>query len=62
MKRCKTCKWWGTASGAAFRSTVHCGCNHPTVNDEAVANSAVAPYDGVCTGPEFGCVHHEEKQ
>jgi hypothetical protein len=51
VKRCKTCKWWRTKK-YWLRGTC---CQSIKVNDTVGS-------DITWCGPEFGCVHHEEKE
>jgi hypothetical protein len=69
-QRCKTCKWWGVnyvAPPPEFPDTdLYRHCDHEKLsyppsdgNDGAYD---VECYGGIDTGPEFGCIHWEEKQ
>lgn len=73
LGRCKDCKWW-SADDAASRSFacepigVMRICEHPKLGDPStVTNDADAlryEHDEggmIETGPEFGCIHFEEK-
>lgn len=65
---CKDCKWWG---GCPWLENVDDkkfkGCAHPMVNDvdERGHPDGIMLYKSidtsVMTGPDFGCVHFEQK-
>lgn len=60
MNKCKDCKWWDFTSDSKYRF-----CDHPKITgayngDELDWVSNVD--EGILTGPEFGCVHWEEKE
>lgn len=63
MGTCKTCKWWNPNNWG--NANTHKLCGHPkNVNSN---NTKVFPEDGTVvvgyqweTGPDFGCIHHEE--
>ena len=57
LGRCKTCTYWGEdyADGA-----LRC-CRHHKLSLNTSADSATAYGDDIYTGPEFGCVHYEER-
>lgn len=64
--RCRTCKWW---SGPVVEDEFNHGparCTHVKLSypGGAIADGAVdvGGYDGIETGPEFGCIHHEPKE
>lgn len=62
---CNSCKWWGTS--VRFQKHLRF-CNHPKLNEfnscyDGFSVEDEEPYavGKFCTGPEFGCVHHEPK-
>lgn len=60
--RCKTCKWWANQAwpeDGNMRECLHENVEGGIHGDDRL----VAIYcDGeILTGPDFGCVHHEEK-
>ena len=57
LGRCKTCKHWGTDYG----DNEPRWCNHPKVSFGTSPDCATAEGNNIYTGPEFGCVHHEER-
>lgn len=62
MNRCKTCKWWDTSHREY--SPLPAGYGECSIEYQTETSGVFGRYDttsGVITGPEFGCVHHEEK-
>ncbi len=58
LGRCKTCKYWGPEYGDGEPRR----CDHSKVSFGVdLPDSATAEGNNIYTGPEFGCVHHEEK-
>ena len=66
---CKTCKWWDDELDDPKNS---CDlqlrmCRHIAVTDE-IKNHHVARHDLIyngriqTTGPDFGCIHHEQQE
>lgn len=57
--RCEACKFWLTGFAD------HGKCAHPRLFDANAEHLDGAidgeAYSGIYTGPEFGCVHHEDK-
>lgn len=56
--RCKTCKWWKTHH---FESGEDYECVNFGINDHKRKDG----FDLItmfCTGPDFGCIHHESKE
>ena len=54
MPRCATCRHWKLGEPAYFGYDDGMGvCD---VNTEQIAT-----FDDLVTGPDFGCIHHEEK-
>lgn len=69
MKTCKTCKWWHKSIIQMTHEesvTVELDvCANPSVHNplsgiEAIATTAFK-YP-IITGPDFGCIHHEENK
>ena len=59
--RCKTCKWWSKQEwpdDAGKRA-----CLNQKLDTLDGKDTLYAPYcdTEVLTGPDFGCVHHEQK-
>lgn len=72
MKTCKTCKHWGHSRNYAEDSKKRLkSCSAPLIEygygvgeSEVADNGALVEDDegwGMLTGPEFGCVLHEDK-
>ena len=71
LETCKNCQWWwpntqGIASEAHRESDLReCwGCENPALQCEIGSNkdlSGVETYDGLSTGPHFGCIHWRVK-
>ena len=72
MKRCRTCKWWSDVSDDDYIPQIpnfpnHKHCAHHkvgggTYNDNSRSGSdALNSYESVGTGPDFGCVHHDDR-
>jgi len=71
MKRCKTCKWRGVEdrnnAGAPYRPG-YLNCRNPKLNGDTTteftwdSDGAIdgEEWNGFWTGPDFGCIHHEE--
>ena len=57
LGRCKTCKYWGHDYG----DNEPRWCNHNKVSFGTSPDSATAEGNNIYTGPEFGCVHYEER-
>ena len=64
---CKTCKWWDTVEIAEhFRR--HRACHSPKLmppDDAEYGTDTLLYYDEgskFWSGPDFGCVHHEDKE
>ena len=71
MKHCKTCKWRARPVGAieVMDKSVHRKCKHPQLSSDIDSDAAYGAsdadrpqYEGIHTGPDFGCVHHEENE
>jgi len=62
MNRCKTCKWWVTE--IKWGNEYHF-CEHPMFVSDSEKPDEAGIYNDVnsalMTGPEFGCVKHEDK-
>ena len=59
LGRCKTCKYWGRD----YRDGSPRWCDHTKVSfGIGLPDSATAGGHIIYTGPEFGCVHYEEKK
>ena len=65
MNQCKTCDFWGE-----FGTQESFGiCHHPKLADLGAVRGQgpdVLGYEfdegvAILTGPEFGCIHHEER-
>lgn len=75
MNTCKTCKWWTHYEGVTSLSEAGFNrCANPSLsrqdrswktgqlasdNLEIVTGNPTRGY--ICTGPDFGCIHHESK-
>ena len=72
MNTCKTCKWWGYCApeweGSSYddlcQGIDHKPCSHPKMpNDGAIDPDGATVHKSIdstfCTGPDFGCIHHE---
>lgn len=58
LGRCKTCRHWGPDYGDGESRW----CDRIKVSfGGELQSSATADGNPIYTGPEFGCVHHEEK-
>ena len=60
---CRNCQWWNGLRPAGFQGD----CNHPKTRDRehdcAAASSHGAKGElAIVTGPNFGCIHFENKQ
>lgn len=75
MNTCKTCKWWGPSYVSEYRHTPESGfghCDSPKILEGYGHDPKTSPQDaaiiendegwGWATGPDFGCIHHEEKK
>ena len=72
MNTCKTCRWWGfeRESVTQYHETEAKACGFPMVNINEQGYEGVKgngfgldyPVCDLITGPDFGCVLHEEKQ
>jgi hypothetical protein len=63
LPTCKTCKWWDDSGHHNFghKLCLHEKMNHSGPEDKD--NIINEGYDGaVYYGPDFGCIHWEEKQ
>ena len=65
---CKTCKHWRKyreAPRGAMQATFGWGaCENPRFTDNATGSDLIRRDWGnraFATGPDFGCIHHEEK-
>ena len=62
MGKCKDCKWWGTDENQAPIETV---CEYPRIwgsySEAKKHKDVMVSYETIGTGPEFGCVHYEQK-
>lgn len=63
-KRCKTCRWWAGVPGEQRE----CDCRHPacdslTPQPGSFRASPACEHDAYfVSGPDFGCVHWEERE
>lgn len=67
MKRCKTCRWWVGERECDFGNTTIAAklfAEKPEVRFEVVAGAADDHnlWSELRTGPDFGCIHHEEQK
>lgn len=61
-KLCKTCKRWDDLDGSIPNRR---GCDSPKLSSSYLGQDGLEPTDGfvcVVTGPDFGCIHHKEKE
>lgn len=69
---CRSCKWWRTDDDGEYIFGVaggeqHKPCEHPKVGGGSYGDSArrghdaLNSYETISTGPDFGCIHWEEK-
>ena len=57
LRTCKTCRWWEELTEGSVTEG-QCRCRE--IDD---LRSGVFALEGdITTGPDFGCVHHEEKE
>ncbi len=72
MQTCKTCKWWLEVTDRQLKSMAEqslslkceCGVLNAKGGDDGIRFETEWPWDGeewFVTGPDFGCIHHEEK-
>ncbi len=63
MKTCRTCKWWGKDDpGCCGKVDTIVSSNPETeLSIEASADDDSGLWARLRTGPDFGCVLHEEK-
>jgi hypothetical protein len=62
MNTCKTCRWWNADT---IPDTDHRVCKHPKMGCEWKEKDTLASiWDDIriFTGPDFGCIHYEEKK
>lgn len=66
LGRCKTCEWWTGPQGGgleALGKIIQRTCNNELLNDDSAPNGLSPIHDAeIETGPEFGCVHHKERE
>lgn len=58
---CKDCKWWEKDEHWGDNVGI---CQSPKIADPAIdaqAFQCTDKYEDILTGPDFGCVHWEEK-
>lgn len=64
MNTCKTCKWWN-GDGNETQKECHCPKITYGVSPESPDGACVIDYEYYNatfeTGPDFGCIHHEEE-
>lgn len=63
---CKDCKWWaGPVATDSYEAGGHAKCNHEKVSAGAGqftdGCSDSEGYGGVYAGPDFGCIHFEQR-
>ena len=75
MSTCKTCAWWGEGRGPWWKPEMErrdrdCACpkfiilqdpGDPEATDHLILWDWEGQASELCTGPDFGCVHHEER-
>lgn len=65
MNTCDTCKHWKQFEICRYNPHGHGACLHPKVseNGRKFVDGACdgEEYQGISTGPKFGCIHHEVK-
>lgn len=66
MAQCQTCMFWDGPRPDLDDPGEHSKCLHPKVGAEDTAEVRDGAqdgesYGGIFTGPEFGCIHHQEK-
>jgi hypothetical protein len=60
---CRNCQWWNGLRPAGFQGD----CNHPKTRDcehdcAAASSHGAKGEPAIVTGPNFGCIHFENKQ
>jgi hypothetical protein len=62
MNTCKTCKWWGKWEPTICDKVTH-DFGKPNTQFELIihADDDSNLWGALKTGPDFGCIHHEEK-
>jgi len=60
---CRNCQWWNGLRPAGFQGD----CNHPKTRDcehdcAAASSHGAKGAPVIVTGPNFGCIHFENKQ
>ena len=60
---CRNCQWWNGLRPAGFQGD----CNHPKTRAREHDCAAASSHDAkgaavIVTGPNFGCIHFENKQ
>lgn len=64
---CKTCRWWGLLGSHTDLPMKACSAPHLTDADDICDHPTHAMIDAeegsgkLVTGPDFGCIHHEER-
>lgn len=69
MNTCDTCKWWIAPKGINSICPTIGLCDQPrfqkylgyVAQDEMWAGESPSYPQTPCTGPKFGCIHHEAK-
>lgn len=59
--RCKTCKWWQGREKNKF-GWISKYCDHPKIGGGDIETDGVEETDDLQMGPDFGCVHWEDKE
>ena len=64
---CKTCKWWRWFPKEHWLPLISDPVQFKCMNEHVASDDPAGivdgeDYDGVWTGPDFGCVHYEETQ
>lgn len=65
MNTCSTCRHWGLEGSSDISDLRRCqwetGANIYRPDRFEIGNTASSDFGSLCTGPEFGCIHHQHK-
>jgi hypothetical protein len=66
VNTCSSCKWWGAEEFRGKRPCTHHLLNlrrkYAEDDDNGIIEIGIgAGFLELCTGPNFGCIHHEAK-
>jgi hypothetical protein len=62
IKRCENCKWWTKVEGGLPNQYTHACYFNALLSYDFYKSDCMNSYELIATGPDFCCLHFEEKE